>query len=227
MRSRLASLAALLAASAAVLLALVTPLAAEARADDYADAVAAFKPAWTDAEPKTAVDKWLAPFADADRTKMKAVRLVSEFGAPRQSYVKGHWHTGTDLWPRVKTEPHVEVFAMANGVVVSVHLADPHLTVVVKHKLKDGTSVWTSYKHLQSTTAQIGQEVTPDTKLGRLYTKKEAKAQGGDYDHLHLEIRKNVDDYGVGSWMTMAKADLAARFYDPWDFMKKKLGEAR
>jgi murein DD-endopeptidase MepM/ murein hydrolase activator NlpD len=197
--------------------------AVRAGADDYTDTVAAFKPSWTDAEPKIVADKWLAPFAAKDRAKMKSVRIVSDFGAPRQSYVKGHWHTGSDIWPGVKTVPFVEVFAMANGVVVSIHLADPHQTVVVKHKLPDATYLWTSYKHLQSADVAIGQEVTPETKIGRLFTKAETKKHGGDYDHLHLEVRTNVEDYGVGSWMTMSKADLGKRFLDPWKFLKGHL----
>jgi murein DD-endopeptidase MepM/ murein hydrolase activator NlpD len=112
---------------------------------------------------------------------------------------------------------------MAKGVVCSVHLAENQRTVVVKHKLADGKVMFTSYKHLKEVYVSQGQQVTEQTKLARLFTKQESKKYGGDYHHLHLEIRKNFDDYGCASWLTMNRKQLDQRFYNPLIFLKTKL----
>ena len=112
---------------------------------------------------------------------------------------------------------------MAEGAVCSIHLGDPHRTVVVKHKLSNGETLYTSYKHLQEIYVVNGQQVTPDTRVGRLYTATEASALGGNYHHLHLEIRKKFDDYGVASWATLTREDLDKRFHAPRQFMKENI----
>jgi murein DD-endopeptidase MepM/ murein hydrolase activator NlpD len=108
-------------------------------------------------------------------------------------------------------------------VVCSVHLGAPHTTVVVRHKLKDGSTLFTSYKHLAEVYVDNGEGVDTNAILGRLFSRAEAKKLGGNYDHLHFEVRKKFDDYGVASWATMTKAELKERFYAPLKFLKKKL----
>ncbi len=109
---------------------------------------------------------------------------------------------------------------MAAGVVCSIHLDHPHKTVVVRHKLRDSQTVFTTYKHLQTIYVQTGQQVDQQTKLARLYTQQEAQKYGGNFDHLHLEIRKSFDDYGCGSWLTMTREELDTYYYDPAAFIK-------
>ena len=53
----------------------------------------------------------------------------------------------------------------------------------------------------------------------------QTKKYKGNYDHLHLEIRKSFYDYGCASWLTMNKTDLNVLFYDPMVFMKNNLGK--
>jgi murein DD-endopeptidase MepM/ murein hydrolase activator NlpD len=211
-----------------VALALVAaaPLAAPvARADYIADFAPDFRPFFKDAEVATPVDRWRLPFDVPDRTSVKGYKLVSTYGSPRLSVVRGHVHTATDMAPAPKPNGPVYVYAMAPGVVVSIHLGAPHLTVVVKHKLADGSTLFTSYKHLHDATVQIGQTVDADTRVGRLFTRQETKALGGDYDHLHLEIRKSFDDYGVASWASMNRAEADKRFLDPAAFLAAHLGK--
>ncbi|MES2730183.1 MAG: peptidoglycan DD-metalloendopeptidase family protein [Bacteroidota bacterium] len=109
---------------------------------------------------------------------------------------------------------------MAKGVVCSIHLDHPHQTIVIKRQLKDGQVIFTSYKHLQVIYVKTGMQVDQSTKLARLYTRQEAKKLGGNYDHLHLEIRKSFDDYGCGSWFTITKSQLDTYFYEPITFIK-------
>jgi murein DD-endopeptidase MepM/ murein hydrolase activator NlpD len=193
----------------------------------WADSIGAeaerFKDAFVDVTPDQVVDGWQLPFAVKDRRSLKGMAVVSTFGASRLSYLRGHRHTGLDLVPRPKPRGHVEVYSMAHGVVCSIHLSDPHPTVVVKHRLADGSTLYTSYKHLGGIDVSNGQQVTPATKIGRLYTADEAKQLGGNYDHLHLEVRKDFEDYGVASWLTMTQADLDRRFIDPLIFLRQQL----
>jgi len=109
---------------------------------------------------------------------------------------------------------------MANGMVCSIHLGENQRTVVVKHKLKDGKTIFTTYKHLKEVYVNTGQMVTSKTKLARLFTKEESKKYGGDYHHLHLEIRKKFDDYGCASWLTMNKVQLNECYNNPQVFIK-------
>jgi murein DD-endopeptidase MepM/ murein hydrolase activator NlpD len=178
---------------------------------------------YQDVTPRQTVTQWKIPFKTANRFDLSTISVISTFGAPRMSYVKGHFHTGLDLIPRNSRGKQIYVYPMAVGIVCSIHLGDPHRTVVIKHRLANGEILYTSYKHLQEIWVTNGQAVTPETPLARLYTRDEARALGGRYDHLHLEVRKRFDDYGVASWATMKKADLDLRYDDPWKFMKEKI----
>jgi len=175
--------------------------------------------------PHQPVKQWQVPFKTKNKSDLNTVRVISTFGAPRMSYVRGHFHTGIDMIPAQRGNRFTTVYPMAAGVVCSIHLGSPHRTVVVKHRLTNGEVLYTSYKHLQEIYVGTGQQVTPETSLARLYTRGEADALGGRYDHLHLEIRKKFDDYGVASWATLTKANLVLRFHDPWKFMKENIKE--
>ncbi|NIM13968.1 MAG: peptidoglycan DD-metalloendopeptidase family protein [Candidatus Aminicenantes bacterium] len=182
-----------------------------------------WKPFYINVTPSQTVNQWKVPFKTENRNRLNTVRVLSTFGAKRLSYVRGHFHTGIDLIPANSREQFIYVYPMAEGVVCSIHLGDPHKTVVIKHKLSSGKVIYTSYKHLQKILVTNGLQVTTDTRLGRLYTADEARALGGNYNHLHLETRKKFDDYGVASWATLTRADLDRRFYDPWKFMKENI----
>jgi murein DD-endopeptidase MepM/ murein hydrolase activator NlpD len=182
-----------------------------------------WKPFYMDVIPSQTVNLWKVPFKTKNRSRLSTVRVISTFGAKRLSYVRGHFHTGIDLIPANSQGEFIYVYPMAEGVVCSIHLGHPHKTVVIKHKLSGGKVIYTSYKHLQKILVTNGQQVSTDTRLGRLYTVSEARELGGNYNHLHLEIRKKFDDYGVASWATLIRADLERRFYNPWKFLKENI----
>lgn len=194
---------------------------------EMAKAAERFAKAFKDLTPKQVAYDWLAPFALARRDRHQGVAVVSTFGAGRRSYKPGHIHTGADLIPRPNPSGLVKVLPMAPGAVCSVHLGEPHTTVVLVHLLPDGSKLYTSYKHLAQVFVETGQQVGSDTELGRLFTRAEAKKLGGNYDHLHLEVRKAFDDFGVASWLTMTRAQLDQRFMDPVAFMKNMLRRTR
>lgn len=185
------------------------------------DNSARWKEYYREIYPPAVARRWYVPFNTEKRNDIHTVRAISAFGTARYSYVRGHIHTGVDIIPRRMRGKHVYVYPLAEGVVCSIHLGHPHRTIVIKHRLLHGTIIFSSYKHLQEIYVTNGERVSPSRKLGRLYTRREARALGGSYDHLHLEIRKGFDDFGVASWATMSQKELRRRFHDPWVFMKK------
>lgn len=160
----------------------------------------------------------------SNRTDLKTLSVVSSFGSPRSSFRPGHFHTGLDCLPKNSKVP-VFIYAMAEGVVCSVHLGNPFKTVVVKHLLKDGSTIFTFYKHIEDILVKDGDIVNKDTKIARVLSNAESKKFHGNYYHLHLEIRKLFDDYGCASWLTMNKEDLKKRFFDPLIFMKQNIAK--
>ncbi|TCD05647.1 M23 family metallopeptidase [Pedobacter frigidisoli] len=182
-----------------------------------------WKPYYSDVSPAKVANKWFLPFDVADRKKVSNIKIISIFGDHRDSYVKGHIHTAIDINPAKPKAALIAVYAMANGVVCSVHLGENQRTVIVKHTLQNGKTMFTTYKHLKEVYVSNGQQVEPNTKLARLFTKAESKKYGGDYHHLHLEIRKKFDDYGCASWLTFNNAQLNERFYNPQLFIKENV----
>lgn len=183
-----------------------------------------WKEYYQDLTPKLKVTSWYLPFDVANRRDLKYMLNISSFGSPRSSYRQGHHHTGWDCMPKNYKEL-VWVYAMAEGVVCSIHLGEQFKTVVVKHILKDNSVIFTSYKHINDIKVKVGDQVTKDTKIARVLTKKEAKTYKGNFDHLHLEVRKSFEDYGCASWLTMTKEELNYYCLDPNLFLKKMLAE--
>jgi murein DD-endopeptidase MepM/ murein hydrolase activator NlpD len=199
--------------------------AAIAAANPIEDCARYFRMAFVHVDPPVPVDRWYLPFLTSDRHDLATVNVLSVFGAPRDSYVRGHRHSGIDMVPK-KHEGYVYVYPIAHGIVCSIHLPHPHQTVVVKHKTDQGKIYYSCYKHLREYYVTNAQVVTPETKLARLYTRKEAvEGQGGRFDHLHLEIRKRFDDAGCASWLSMSEEDLDLRCYDPLAFLKEHLSK--
>ncbi len=182
---------------------------------------ARWKAFYVDANVEKVADNWLLPFESSNRKDVKNLNIVSIFGDHRSSYLNGHIHTAIDVNPAKPATQLIAVYAMANGVVCSIHLGAEQKTVVVKHQLKDGTVMFTSYKHLKEVYVKTGQQVNEYTKLARLFTKEESKKYNGDFHHLHLEIRKKFDDYGCASWLTMTNVQLTERYYNPQTFIKQ------
>ena len=184
-----------------------------------------YKEAYLDSKPAAVVSSWMVPFDTPNRYDIRSIRVVSVFGDHRESYLKGHIHTATDLIPANKSAI-TYIYPMAVGVVCSIHLSHPHKTIVIRHLLANGKTIYTSYKHLQEIYVSVGTQVDQNTKIARLYTREETKKYKGNYDHLHLEIRKSFYDYGCASWLTMNKNNLNELFYNPMTFMESNLGSS-
>ncbi|RZK20879.1 MAG: M23 family metallopeptidase [Pedobacter sp.] len=184
---------------------------------------ARWKPYYSEVTPQKISNNWFLPFDVSDRKILTNIKIISIFGDHRDSYYKGHIHTAIDINPAKPKAKLVGVYAMASGVICSVHLGENQKTVVVRHTLQGGKTMFTSYKHLKEVYVSNGQQVNENTKLARLFTKEESRKYGGDYHHLHLEIRKKFDDYGCASWLTFNNNQLNERFYNPQTFLKQNI----
>lgn len=145
-------------------------------------------------DPDELAETWHLPFDLPDRSNVKNITFISAYGSYRSTRVKGHKHSGIDIVPADKKNS-LDVYAVAKGVVCFVNQEAPVKTVIIKHKLKDGSVIYSSYIHLKEIYTERGKLVDESTKIGVLYTKSEALKYGGNFDHLHFEIKRRIDDY--------------------------------
>ena len=177
---------------------------------------------FVEVEPKDSVSQWLLPFALKSRTNLNLIAIISKFGANRTSHLRGHRHSGVDIKP-INKDTGIFIYPIAKGVVCFKRLKDPFSSITIKHKLRNGTYMYSSYIHLKEIYVNNGDEVDTDSKVGKLFSHREVRRYGGPFDHLHLEIRKNFDDFGFGSSHCMDKAELDSFFYEPINFLNEHL----
>lgn len=177
---------------------------------------------FVEAAPAQEADAWELPFSVGNRSEISKIKFVGEYGDYRSSRLAGHRHSGVDIVPADKSAP-LEVYPAAKGVVCFITQQEPVKTVIIKHRLKDGSTLYTAYIHLKDIFIENGQNVDEGTKIGVLYTKKEALALGGNFDHLHFEVKKRIDDYSCASWLCMSRAELDEYFISPRAFFKTHL----
>jgi len=173
-------------------------------------------------EPSKIAKDWFLPFDISDRSDLESIRLISDYGTYRSGHVKGHRHSGIDIVP-VGNKDSIIVFPSSVGTICLIRPTAPNKTVIIKHKLNDSTVIYSSYIHLKDIYVKNGQEVDQNTLLGVLYSKAEASEYNGDYDHLHFEIKKRIDDYCCASWLCMSQTELEEYFYNPLSFLKSVL----
>lgn len=170
-------------------------------------------------EPSKFADEWFLPFDIHDKSDFKLIQIISDFGAYRSGHVRGHRHSGIDIVP-VENKDTVRVFASCSGTVCLVRPTAPNKTVIIKHRFIDSTIVYSSYIHLKEIYVENGQEVNQNTVIGVLYTREEALKYNGNYDHLHFEIKKRIDDYCCASWLCMSQIELEEYFINPLKFLQ-------
>lgn len=175
-------------------------------------------------QPAEITDEWFLPFDLPDRSDLKSIRVISVYGTYRSGFVKGHRHSGIDIVPAENKDSTV-VYPAGAGTICLIRPDAPNKTVIIKHKLDDSTVIYTSYIHLKDIYVKNGQEADHNTMLGVLYSKAEAREYNGDYDHLHFEIKKRIDDYCCASWLCMSAEELDEYFYNPSDFWKSVLNQ--
>jgi len=161
------------------------------------------------------------PFDEPHRTDRKTLeaRLGSTFGDHRASFKAGHKHAGIDL----TTTPGETVRAICPGKVVDMHLGFPHKTVVVEHLMADGTTRYSSYKHVTDVAVALGDRVLSETAIGRVFHAEEQKEAPWGVNHLHFEMRHSIADQGSASWLSMSMEELETYALDPRSFFAQHL----
>jgi len=175
-------------------------------------------------EPSEIAEKWLLPFNIQNRSDLKMIQIISRFGTYRSGHAKGHKHSGIDILPSDKKDT-IFVYPITKGIVCLIRPIAPNKTVIIRHKLDDGSFIYSSYIHLKDIFVKNGDEVDYNSRIGLLYTKSEAKRYNGNYDHLHFEIKKRIDDYCCASWLCMSQEELTEYFENPLDFLKENLNK--
>jgi murein DD-endopeptidase MepM/ murein hydrolase activator NlpD len=166
-------------------------------------------------------DGWYSPFLGGARKGFKAIenRVVGRFGDFRASRRTTRKHAGVDL----RGAYGEEVYPIAAGRVIALSFRSFTSTVLIKHRTQAGETVFSKYIHLQDIPVAVGEEVKPDTRIGRLFDKAMLDKSGYRRDHLHLEIRKNYKDKGLVSSNGLTLGLLKQYCYDPLQFFRKRL----
>lgn len=172
--------------------------------------------------PEKVNHEFFSPFKEQNRKKFVTIknRIIGRYGDYRSSPLVGHRHAGIDL----KGDFKEKVFPIGVGKVVQVFRSFPHKTVVVKHCLANGDSIYSSYTHIEDIEIEIDDWVNFDTPLARLFTNEELELSDfGTLNHVHLEIRKGIEDGGRASWQSKTMDELNEYCLDPYQFFKQHL----
>jgi murein DD-endopeptidase MepM/ murein hydrolase activator NlpD len=173
-------------------------------------------------EPDSVCEVFLSPLPESDRADFSLLqkRVIGTYGDYRASYKPGHLHAGIDLEGILKEK----VFAIGRGRVTHIFRNFPHKTIVIQHPLADGNSMVSVYTHVEDIRVEVGDFVTEETCLARLFSEDELENSGfGTANHLHLEIRKNYDDKGMASNTSMNREDLDKLCLDPLKFFERRI----
>ncbi|MCK7535710.1 MAG: M23 family metallopeptidase [Marinilabiliales bacterium] len=103
---------------------------------------------FTYTEPSLVAANWILPFNLPDRSDLNMISIISGFGTYRSGHVMGHRHSGIDIIP-IGTKDTVFVYPISNGKVCLIRPTSPNKTVIIKHKLENGTGIYGSYIHLK------------------------------------------------------------------------------
>jgi murein DD-endopeptidase MepM/ murein hydrolase activator NlpD len=170
-------------------------------------------------QEQTICDDFYLPFSTFQNRKSFAeliTRKLDGFGAFRRA---GHKHAGLDI----KAGFSELVHPIGKGKVIKIYDQFPHQTVIIEHSFSDGRLFYSSYTHLVDISAKIDDQVDQDTAIGRVFNLDELQKTKFGKNHLHLEIRKTIENYNRISIRCYSMDDLNRNFYDPLTFMEKYL----
>ena len=167
---------------------------------------------------------WNSPFSGTKDSDIKAFqrRIVGRFADFRTAGGdNGHKHAGIDL----KGGFGEEVYPINAGRVLALSFKALSGGVVLEHLLPDGNRLYSKYVHIQQISVKVGEQVTPHTRLGRLFDKASFKKSRYANNHLHLEIRKDYDDKGTDSSYSETRKELEVHCLDPERFLGEQLAK--
>jgi murein DD-endopeptidase MepM/ murein hydrolase activator NlpD len=165
--------------------------------------------------------KFFSPFIEQDRSNYQTIvnRCFSEYGDYRSSNIKGHKHAGIDLRGKLSEK----IFPIGVGKVYDIIWSFPNLAIAIIHPLPNDEYIYSLYVHIEDIQVKIGDWVDQNTVIARLFNSDEFKKSQFQTAHLHLEIRKNMEDHGRASYSSMNMKDLNKYCINPKEFLKKHL----
>jgi murein DD-endopeptidase MepM/ murein hydrolase activator NlpD len=83
--------------------------------------------------------------------------------------------------------------------------------------------VFSVYTHLRDIQVMPGDYVDENRVIGRLFNQEEKKKARFSTIHLHLEIRKKMDDMGLASFTSLSRDELDKYCLDPHLFFREHL----
>ena len=164
--------------------------------------------------------KYFLPFGHGRSTDLNILkkRITGRYGDYRKSYVPGHMHAGIDL----KGDFNEPVYSIGKGTVTHILRDFPHKTIYIRHNDSRGKPFYSAYVHVEDIKIQVGDRVTKDTPIARIFNEEELRASDfGTPPHLHLEIRHNISDNGAASYKSMSVSELNKYCIDPLVFFEK------
>jgi len=169
-------------------------------------------------------ETWNSPFSGTKDSDINAFqrRIVGRFADFRTAGGdNGHKHAGIDL----KGGFGEAVYPINAGRVLALSFKALSGGVVLEHLLPDGNRLYSKYVHIQQISVKVGEQVTPHTRLGRLFDKASFKKSRYTHNHLHLEIRKDYDDKGTDSSYSETRKELKVHCLDPERFLGEQLAK--
>lgn len=174
--------------------------------------------------PDMAGIAFFTPFNDANRQTYESFRqrMVKPYAAAYSTTLGCMQYTGVGL----QGEFGEAVYAIGAGDVVRVTGAAPHTEVVVAHTLSRSTTIFSVYARIADVRVRVGDRVTEATQIGRLLTREEYAAGGLAEQHLHLEVRRELDAYRSRSphYLKYERPDIVQdNFLNPALFYRQHL----
>jgi murein DD-endopeptidase MepM/ murein hydrolase activator NlpD len=175
-------------------------------------------------------DAWYLPLNTNDRQDWSTVLLDHDahFNAPRAAFgpVKFHYHTGVDFRNKSFAVPGEPVYAIAAGKVIAIENPHPQRRIVVEHTLPNREKIWSVYIHIIDEKVSIGDNVYPETVIARLMNKAELEMHGLEYNHVHLEIMKQLLPYAAEfyqqkTFTCFTENEVDKYYFNPELFLKE------
>lgn len=157
-----------------------------------------------------------ASFQNRESFKELSKRTLDGFGAYRK---RGHKHAGLDIVASFGET----VYPIGKGQVHGIYYKFPYLAVIIEHRLIDGAALYSSYIHVADVLVKTGDFVDENKPIARVFNRDEFLSAGFDKNHLHIEIRKTMEDGGRASYRCYSMKELKYHFYDPAAFLRKHL----
>lgn len=168
-------------------------------------------------------NEWKLPLSISPRKGLNAMSRLKNAGFLDKRF--GHLHTGIDLINPMGGSGE-KVYAAASGKIVSIYAKEPHLSIMIQHRLPSEETIWTVYVHVTKVKVKEGDLVRNDTIIANLMDKSQLNKYGWEFNHLHFEVLKYPRISEAGRYLSFStecktKKEVEKHFYNPVTFLQK------